>query len=421
MRIDLKELAERESEQVEWKENVADTEDVVRAVVAFANDYSNLGGGYVVCGAAETRDEHGFQKMALTGMTAARCREVEGAVLSDCREKVEPPIVPIVDEQSAATPDRRILVFIVPASGHAHCFRGRGRDASKYFIRIGRETREARNSLLRELLVRKKALEPWDRRVCREAGIADIDLVVFRDMLQEMGLWDSKKPLDDYFSSESKLSEFVPPLIGREPLTGQTYPRYFTLLLFGKEPTRYIPGAYAIYSKYHSVDRGQPAGEQKWIKGTIQAQARMLMQLLSAEALTLFDKSDPRPNQAAYPERALQEAVVNALAHRDYESDHPARVTVFMDRIEILSPGSLPREIKPEDFKTGKSFPVWRNQSLAYFLNKMRLAQAEGQGIPTILRLMDYEGCPPPIFDLRPGAVLCTLPANPRKLKNGMS
>ena len=57
MKIDLKELANRESEQVEWKENVADPKGVVETIVAFANDYSNLGGGYVVCGAKEGKDE----------------------------------------------------------------------------------------------------------------------------------------------------------------------------------------------------------------------------------------------------------------------------------------------------------------------------------------------------------------------------
>ena len=59
-RIDLNELARRENEQTEWKENVADIDDVVATLSAFANDLQNLGGGYVVCGAREDKDEHGF-------------------------------------------------------------------------------------------------------------------------------------------------------------------------------------------------------------------------------------------------------------------------------------------------------------------------------------------------------------------------
>ena len=59
--VDLQTLSVRESDQIEWKENVADTDDVVATLAAFANDWSNLGGGYVVCCAREEKDEHAFK------------------------------------------------------------------------------------------------------------------------------------------------------------------------------------------------------------------------------------------------------------------------------------------------------------------------------------------------------------------------
>ena len=99
-RINLSELAERESEQTEWKENVADIDDVVRTLAAFANDLQNLGGGYVVCGAGETKDVHGFAKLKRVGLTASRLKEVENKVLTRCRERVSPPIAPLIDRKS---------------------------------------------------------------------------------------------------------------------------------------------------------------------------------------------------------------------------------------------------------------------------------------------------------------------------------
>jgi ATP-dependent DNA helicase RecG len=99
--VDLQQLALRESEQTEWKENVANLpniDDVVATLSAFANDLANLGGGYVVCGAREARDEHGFPLLVTAGLTASRLREVEGTVLARCRERVSPPIVPRVEE-----------------------------------------------------------------------------------------------------------------------------------------------------------------------------------------------------------------------------------------------------------------------------------------------------------------------------------
>ena len=56
-KIILSDLSRRESERVEWKENVASIDNLIKTAVAFANDYSNLGGGYIVCGAKEGKDE----------------------------------------------------------------------------------------------------------------------------------------------------------------------------------------------------------------------------------------------------------------------------------------------------------------------------------------------------------------------------
>ena len=66
-KVDLKTFSVRESEQVEWKESVADTDDVVKTLSAFANDWANLGGGYVICGAKEQKDQYGFPEICSVG------------------------------------------------------------------------------------------------------------------------------------------------------------------------------------------------------------------------------------------------------------------------------------------------------------------------------------------------------------------
>src|SRR6185312_13982911 len=110
--IDLEQISRRESEQTEWKESVADINDVVATLCAFANDLQNLGGGYVVCGADEGQDEHGFPKLVRRGLTARRLKEIENATLACCRERVSPPLAPLVEELEAAERERRILVFL---------------------------------------------------------------------------------------------------------------------------------------------------------------------------------------------------------------------------------------------------------------------------------------------------------------------
>lgn len=413
--IDLKELAKRESERVEWKENVTDIESVIKTIVAFSNDYSNLGGGYVVCGAREGKDEYGFPMVTYQGLTADRIKEITGKVLSDCRNIVDPGIVPIVEELPVPGDEsKRVLVFVVPATNYAHTFRSNKKDTSAYYIRSGSSTIEARNGLYRELLLRKRQLEPWDKRINHNAAIENLDLLTLREYLQEMKLWFPNKSLEDYISDKEKLSDFTPPLAGKKGLDNTLRPKNFAILMFGKKPLEFIDGAYAIFSVYKGRDRSEATAERYEITGTIVQQAKRLIELLNAASYTAFDKTDSMPNQVKYPDRALKEAVINALVHRDYESDQPVRVTIFSDRIEIFSPGGLPFGLDKEKFKSGKASAHWRNQTLSYLFNRLQLAQAEGQGIPTILRAMKDEGCPPPRFELEPESITCILPAHPR-------
>lgn len=416
--LDLKELSVRESERVEWEEN-GDDIDVVKKIVktisAFANDISNFGGGYVVCGAKETKDNHGFPKIQYAGLTANKLKEIEGKVTQHCRDYVYPSLSPIVHEMVNPENDcTRILIFVVLASPDAHVYRYE--QAPTYYVRISRETREARNGILTQLLIKKQKIEYFDKRVNTATTEADIDVLLFRDSMQEMGLLFPEKSLEDYFSDREQIAELVSPLFVRTNLDGILHPRNFTLLMFGKKTsiTALFPEAYTILSIYKGVDRSEPTAERYTLTGTIIEQAKKSIELLNTQAYTAFDKTSSKPNQVKYPMRALQEAVINAIVHRDYEIPEPIRITVFADRIEIKSAGTLHWGVDREKFLKGKASPKWRNQSFAYLFNKLQLAQSEGQGIPTIIRTMKEEGCPEPIFEIEPESLTCILPAHPR-------
>lgn len=416
--IDLKELSSRESERVEWKENGDDkniVNSIVKTISAFANDIANFGGGYVICGAKETKDEFGFPKVMYTGLSSEKLKEIEGKVLQHCRDYVSPSVAPIVQEldnpESAST---RILVFIVLASPEAHTYRDG--ESVNYYVRISKDTKEARNGILSQLLVKKQKLEYFDKRVTSNANESDIDVLIFRDSIQEMGLFHTGKSLEDYFSDREQIAELVPPLFVRNNFTGLLQPRNFSLLMFGKKSsiTSIFPEAHTIVSIYKGLDRSEPTSERHTLTGSIIEQAKKANELLNTQAYMAFDKTSIKPNQVKYPIRALQEALINAVVHRDYEVPHPIRITIFADRIEIVSPGSLHWGVDKTKFLSGSASPKWRNQSFAYLFNKLQLAQSEGQGIPTIFRTMKEEGCPIPIFEIETESVTCILPAHPR-------
>ncbi|MEA5402421.1 ATP-binding protein [Arcicella sp. DC2W] len=416
--IDLKELSTRESERVEWKENgdnVNIVNSIVKTISAFANDISNFGGGYVVCGAKETKDEYGFPKVQYTGLSANKLKEIEGKVTQHCRDYVSPTIAPIVHEiNNPFDASTKVLVFVILATSEAHSYRDG--TTSNYYVRISRETKEARNGVLAQLLIKKQKLEYFDKRVNPIATQADIDILFFRDILQEMSLLSPEKSLEDYFSDREQIAELVVPLFAKINLDNILRPRNFTVLIFGKKHsiTVFYPEAYTIFSIYKGVDRSEPTAERYTLTGNIIEQAKKTIELLNTQSYTAFDKTSHKPNQVKYPMRALQEAVVNAIVHRDYEIPEPIRITVFTDRIEIKSAGSLHWGVDKEKFLKGKASPKWRNQSFAYLFNKLQLAQSEGQGIPTIFRTMKEEGCPEPIFEIEPENVTCILPAHPR-------
>ena len=235
--IDLKDLSSRESERVEWKENGNDIQivnSIVKTISAFANDISNFGGGYVVCGAKETKDEFGFPKVFYTGLSSQKLKEIEGKVLQYCRDYVSPSLAPIVQElDNPEDKSTRILVFIILASPDAHTYRDG--ETVNYYVRISKETKQARNGILSQLLVKKQKIEYFDKRASPNAKEADIDILLFRDSIQEMGLFHQGKSLEDYFSDREQIAELVPPLFIRNNFTGLLQPRNFALLMFGKK------------------------------------------------------------------------------------------------------------------------------------------------------------------------------------------
>jgi predicted HTH transcriptional regulator len=414
--IDLKELSQRESEKVEWKEN-GDDKNVIKSIVktisAFANDIANFGGGYVVCGAKEIKDEYGFPKLKFTGLSAVKLKEIEGKVLQHCRDYVNPSIAPIVQElENPENEQTRILVFIVIADSHVHTYRDG--ESLNYYVRIGRETRAAKNGIFRQLMESKQQIVPFDKRPNPNVGETDIDPLLFRDCMNEMELLQPSKQLEDYISDKEQIAEFIPPLFAPKPLDGGLCLRNFALLMFGKKKsiTLNFPDTYLILSVYYGVDRSEPGGKQYALTGSIIEQAKKTIDLLETQTYIFFDKTSGKPNKEIFPKRALQEAVVNAIVHRDYQIEEPVRITIFSNRIEIRSPGTLHWGIDREKFKSGKASPKWRNQSFAYLFKKLKLAQAEGQGISTIIRTMREEGCPDPVFEIEEENVTCILSAH---------
>jgi predicted HTH transcriptional regulator len=210
-----------------------------------------------------------------------------------------------------------------------------------------------------QLLTSKQEIPPFDRRPNPNVGEPDIDILFFRDCMNEMKLLQGSKPLEDYFSDKEQIAEFVPPLFVKRSLDERLCLRNFALFMFGKKSSISLnfPDAYTVISFYNGLDRSEPNSERHLLTGSIIEQSRKAMEILNTQSYTAIDKLSNKPNQVTYPVRALQEALINAVVHRDYEIPEPIRITIFSDRIEIQSPGSLHWGVDKEKFLTGKAGP----------------------------------------------------------------
>jgi ATP-dependent DNA helicase RecG len=105
-----------------------------------------------------------------------------------------------------------------------------------------------------------------------------------------------------------------------------------------------------------------------------------------------------------YPRRAIQEAITNAVIHRDYSLPADIHIRIFSDRIEVESPGGLPHRLTPQNLGLVRSMP--RNPSLVNHLREFPAPpnQDAGEGIPMMRALMRQADLYPPLFLLPRGA-----------------
>jgi ATP-dependent DNA helicase RecG len=111
-----------------------------------------------------------------------------------------------------------------------------------------------------------------------------------------------------------------------------------------------------------------------------------------------------RVDRPLVPPRALREAIVNAVAHRDYAIlGSKVLLEVFADRVDITSPGELPNHMSPESVLAG-GHPRSRNELIAHYLLVTGLMEMRGPGLPIIRKEMrEFNGTEPALASSRDG------------------
>lgn len=383
-----------EDECTEFKREFS-TDAVREAVTAFANDYGERGGGVLILGVEPaTRRVTG-----VPGDPEETLRRVSGV----CRESVVPTVAPEI--YPVRIDDACVIVVEVKRSD-----RRPHRANNVCYIRVGPTTRKASPDEEFDL-VRRSGRFPYDMMPVRPAAVEDVDLTKFeRDFLpkrlsaEAMTLGNGR--------SAAEWAEHLRFLV-REG--DRLVPTVAAILLFGKRPQAFLPHACVDYMQFQGIDPSFPIATRQEIGGTIDNQimeATELVKRFMIQGYQFHDRFPRRTQVVEYPWRAVQEAIANAVVHRDYEvSRTPVSIKMFDDRLEILSPGGLYGIVTRENFGTGVN--DYRNPTLAVALNVFGLVEKAGVGIFVIRRQMRENGSSDPVFEIGDRYLAVRLPAHP--------
>ena len=263
----------------------------------------------------------------------------------------------------------------------------------KFYVRSKSSTIEAKGEILdqvRELATRI----PFDERGNASATLDNISALLVYEHLKSV-----KSKLADNFMGRS----LVEILDEMDLLTGPSENRLIknvAVMMFCEHPEKFFPITQVdiVIFPEGSIENPDVMIEVPKIVGPIPKMIRETLSYLRTNVIkkriakpTDTEKSDKTYN---YPYQAFEEAVVNALYHRDYQEREPVEITVEPDHIDILSYAGPDRSISAESIKAAKKLKArrYRNRRLGDFLKELDLTEGRATGIPTIQKALRDNG-----------------------------
>jgi len=245
-------------------------------------------------------------------------------------------------------------------------------------------------------------LPPFDTSACEKASFSDLSrkrIGWFLDTSRrERGF-----PLKADTSTEALLRH-LNLLDGRKPTNA-------AVLLFGASPQKFHRPAETKCVFCHGTGYRRPFASQQIYGGDLFEQADQARDFVLAKinrAVGTREHGITAPATYELPPDAVAEAIINAIAHRDYYSNASVEVRLFADRLEVWNPGTLPGNLTLDDLRTDHpSIPA--NPLIAESLYLARYIEKAGSGTQRMIELCGESGLPAPEFALRSGSFVLTL------------
>jgi ATP-dependent DNA helicase RecG len=391
--------------KVSWDEETT-AYQVLKTICAFANDFQNLNGGYIVIGVAE---QAGVALRPPAGVSPEAIDGIQKWIRGHCN-RLDPEYQPVMSPEMVD--GKHILVVWAPGSDtRPHKAPDGKKGDRKYWVRFGAETVDAEKNGVLSQLLQLTARVPFDSRKALKASIEDLRESKVREFL---------KDIRSALLEETNTKELYRRLRIAARINAHDAPLNIGLLFFSEDPEQWFPGA-RIEVVQFAADTSGNILEERVFRGPLHEQIRDCLNYLRNLSTSHLEKmgSDIHVRGwVSYPIPALDETIVNAVYHRGYEGvTEPVKVYLYPDRMEIISyPGPV-SGIAAADLRPGGSVPPVpaRNRRIGELLKELRLAEGRGTGLPKVFRAMRENGSPEPRFDFDEQRTYfrATLPAHP--------
>jgi ATP-dependent DNA helicase RecG len=379
-------LKDLESDLVERKASMSDRDRIRQAICAYANDLPHhRKPGFIFVGA---NDDGSCARLPITDdllLELSYMKDdgkiqpfpsifVEKSVFDDCEMavvKVEPSIAPPVRLNGVT------------------------------WIRVGPRRARATVEEEKRLAERRRSRDlPFDLQPVPSAAMEALNSDLFEHEYLSLAIAPEVLAQNGR-SIEDKLKAL-------RFLTPDSEPTVLGILVIGKDPLRFIPGAYVQFLRFEGKKLTDPIRDRKEITGPLPQLLRRIDEILDANnsvsTSVISDTVEIRSPE--YPLPALQQLARNAILHRTYEGTNaPVRINWFSDRIEIHSPGGPFGQVTKENFGQ-PGVTDYRNPHLAEAMRVLGYVQRFGLGIQIARQMLADNGNPPPEFDVEQNFIL---------------
>lgn len=233
--------------------------------------------------------------------------------------------------------------------------------------------------------------KPFDDSVCRGAMLRDIDNEQVKSFVEtaeakgRLALKGSRDP-------KAVLQNFN--------LLRDDKPTNAAMLLFGKSPRRFFNNAQVHCFHFHGTEKRKPIASQQPYEGRLFEVIDQAVEFVLGKldrSVGTRTKSAQAPVEFEIPRPAITEAIVNAVAHRNYRHNGFVQVIVFADRVEVWNPGELPPGLTPELLRQPHG-PIPRNPLIAEPLFRVKYVEKAGTGTTDMIAECRAAGLPEPDF-----------------------